>query len=229
VFITALPPSSQIVSSADASHVFPVSLFGEGLLDGDVPTSNFNARFMDQLTQNPLNVVYAILHSPEYRRQYQLELKRDIPRIPTRIPEKLATNLEALGGRLIELHLLHFDFKAVMPTSVWTKGDTAPAVGTPTYADGKIRLGNTSGSSMLAGVAPEVWNFHIGSYQVCAKWLKDRKGQILSEAEVTQFQKIVHAISETIQIMNKIDEAINEHGGWPAAFLAKQDGGLERR
>ena len=228
-FITALSPSSQIVSSADASHVFPVNVFGEGLLDGDVPTSNFNARFTDQLTQNPLNVVYAILHSPEYRSQYQLELKRDIPRIPTRIPENLATNLEALGGRLIELHLLHFDLKVVMPISIWTEGDTAPAVGTPTYADGTIHLSNTSGSSMFAGVAPEVWNFHIGSYQVCAKWLKDRKGQTLSAAEVTHFHKIVYAISETIQIMNKIDEAINEHGGWPAAFMAKQDGELESR
>ena len=26
------------------------------------------------------------------------------------------------------------------------------------------------------GVIPEVWNFHIGGYQVCEKWLKDRKG-----------------------------------------------------
>ena len=77
---------------------------------------------------------------------------------------------------------------------------------------------------MFAGVTPEVWNFHIGSYQVCAKWLKDRKGQTLSAAEITQFHKIVYAISETILLMTKIDEAVNEYGGWPAAFLAKHDG-----
>ena len=27
--------------------------------------------------------------------------------------------------------------------------------------------------STLKGVLPEVWNFHIGGYQVCEKWLKD--------------------------------------------------------
>jgi len=25
------------------------------------------------------------------------------------------------------------------------------------------------------GVSEEVWNFHIGGYQVCEKWLKDRQ------------------------------------------------------
>jgi hypothetical protein len=26
------------------------------------------------------------------------------------------------------------------------------------------------------GVQPEVWESHIGGYQVCEKWLKDRRG-----------------------------------------------------
>ena len=26
------------------------------------------------------------------------------------------------------------------------------------------------------GVPPEVWDFFVGGYQVCEKWLKDRKG-----------------------------------------------------
>jgi hypothetical protein len=26
------------------------------------------------------------------------------------------------------------------------------------------------------GARPEVWTFHIGGYQVCEKWLKDRRG-----------------------------------------------------
>ena len=29
------------------------------------------------------------------------------------------------------------------------------------------------------GVSEAVWNFHIGSYQVCEKWLKDRRGRTL--------------------------------------------------
>ena len=33
------------------------------------------------------------------------------------------------------------------------------------------------------GVPELVWNFHIGGYQVCEKWLKDRKGRTLSADE----------------------------------------------
>ena len=31
----------------------------------------------------------------------------------------------------------------------------------------------------LEGVPPEVWNFDIGGYHVCEKWLKDRWGRTL--------------------------------------------------
>lgn len=31
--------------------------------------------------------------------------------------------------------------------------------------------------------------------------------------------KIVAAISETIRLMDEIDEVIEEHGGWPDAFV----------
>ena len=50
------------------------------------------------------------------------------------------------------------------------------------------------------------------------KWLKDRKGRILSEDDLTHYQKIVVALNETIRIMDGIDEVIDEHGGWPNAF-----------
>jgi hypothetical protein len=30
------------------------------------------------------------------------------------------------------------------------------------------------------GVREDVWNFHVGGYQVCEKRLKDRKGRSLS-------------------------------------------------
>ena len=60
-----------------------------------------------------------------------------------------------------------------------------------------------------------MWAFHIGGYQVCEKWLKDRKGRPLSKADITHYQKIVVALSETIRLMKEIDEVIDQHGGWP--------------
>ena len=64
----------------------------------------------------------------------------------------------------------------------------------------------------------EVWDFHIGGYQVCHKWLKDRKGRTLSEEDSAHYQKIVVALNETIRLMAEIDEVIEAHGGWPGAF-----------
>ena len=75
----------------------------------------------------------------------------------------------------------------------------------------------------------DVWNFHIGGYQVCQKWLKDRgpkkgnPGRILSNEDVEHYQKIVVAISETIRIMAEIDAVIDEHGGWPGAFQTESN------
>jgi hypothetical protein len=62
------------------------------------------------------------------------------------------------------------------------------------------------------GVPKAVWEFHVGGYQVCEKWLKDRKGRKLSCDDIQHYQKIIVALSETIRLMTEIDEAIPN---WP--------------
>lgn len=57
-----------------------------------------------------------------------------------------------------------------------------------------------------------MWEFHIGGYQVCDKWLKDRKGRRLSYDDIAHYQKIVVALRETLRLMKEIDEVI---AGWP--------------
>jgi len=59
------------------------------------------------------------------------------------------------------------------------------------------------------GVPDEVWNFYIGGYQVCQKWLKDRKNRHLTQEDINHYQKVVVALSETINLMREIDKAIN--------------------
>ena len=62
------------------------------------------------------------------------------------------------------------------------------------------------------GVPPEVWEFHIGGYQVCEKWLKDRRGRTLSNDDLNHYRRIIVSLQETIRIMEAIDDAIP---GWP--------------
>ena len=79
------------------------------------------------------------------------------------------------------------------------------------------------GTTGFQGVPEEVWDFQIGGYQVCHKWLKDRKGRTLSDEDIAHYQKIVVALSETIRIMAEIDEVIEAHGGWPDAFQTESE------
>ena len=60
----------------------------------------------------------------------------------------------------------------------------------------------------FGGVPEAVWNFHIGGYQVCEKWLKDRKGRTLSGEDISHYQRVVVALNETIRLMGEIDELI---------------------
>jgi hypothetical protein len=65
------------------------------------------------------------------------------------------------------------------------------------------------------GVPSEVWEFHVGGYQVSDKWLKDRKGRQLTYDDLTHYQNVIAALKRTMELMCSIDEAINECGCWP--------------
>lgn len=58
------------------------------------------------------------------------------------------------------------------------------------------------------GIAPQVWNYFIGGYQVLHKYLKDRKGRNMDNAP--RYCRIVTALSKTIEIQEQIDETYPE-------------------
>ncbi len=168
------------------------------------------------------NYIYSILYSNSYRLRYFEFLKSQFPRIPITGNILLFKKLSKLGGNLVKLHLLESDTLNNHVTTFPVSGDKAVTkVGEKgkTLADvedgkGKLFINKTQ---YFDGVPEEVWNFHIGGYQVCHKWLADRKkaGRKLSAEDVDHYHKIVVALNKTIKIMKQIDETINAHGGWP--------------
>ena len=52
-----------------------------------------------------------------------------------------------------------------------------------------------------------VWEFHIGGYQVLDKYLKSRKGRVLSLDEINYVGAIADSLVFTIEQMARIDEA----------------------
>lgn len=76
-----------------------------------------------------------------------------------------------------------------------------------------------NGTQYFDSVPPDMWQFHVGGYQVCQKWLKDRKGRALSYEDITHYQCIVAALAEMIALMEQIDRMIEEYEGWPIKLM----------
>ena len=178
--------------------------------------------------EDVLAYIYAVFHSPGYREHYEAHLKLDFPRVPLPGGAEIFRRLATAGHDLLALHLLESP-KLGKPIATYT-GPKSPEVGRVGWSEGIVWLdaGKTnareghratkSGTIGFHGVPVEVWDFHIGGYQVCHKWLKDRKGRTLSDEDIAHYQKIVVALGETIRIMAEIDDVIEAHGGWPDAF-----------
>lgn len=158
---------------------------------------------------------YSSFHSATYRARYAELLKTDFPRVPLTSNLELFRAFSKLGGELVALHLLESPKVDNFITHFNGNGDNSIPK-KPTWKDNAVWINPTQ---RFEGVPENVWNFQIGGYQVCEKWLKDRKGRTLSAEDIAHYQRIVVALSETIRIMAEIDKVINEHGGWPGAFI----------
>jgi predicted helicase len=182
---------------------------------------------------------YATFHSPTYRGRYAEFLKVDFPRLSITSDRELFSALVQLGADLVALHLLEDDYPSASwiqrgegsplqyPITTFVEQATATTMGALSkrtcYQDGRIYLDTSEGkrSSYFEGVPEEVWNFQVGGFQVCYKWLYDRRGtkgepgQTLTPEDIEHYQRIVVALKETMRLMGEIDEVIEEHGGWP--------------
>jgi len=243
-FVTRhLPNNRAFYSTKGKVAYFPLFILPEreGLLQTEAPSTNFNSivgmTLAGALTESGgtcpaesmLAYCYAILSSPNYRSRYDSLLRSDYPRIPIPREAALGHKLVELGQRLVALHLMESPKLSQFITTY--DGPKNPEVGRVGWSDDTVWLdaastkkgqATTPGTTGFRGVPEAVWNFHIGGYQVCEKWLKDRKGRILTAEDITHYQKIVVALSETIRLMKEIDEVIEEHGGWPGAFAQAQ-------
>jgi len=151
--------------------------------------------------------IYAVFHSPQYRKRYAEFLKIDFPRVPLPKARPIFRQLCSIGHSLVKLHLLEAD--VLEDENKWpafdTKGSDIIEKGYPQYvahADSprkeKVYINQ---EQYFEGLAPDVWQFHIGGYQVCEKWLKDRRTRPLSYDDIKHYRKVTVAISETISLM----------------------------
>jgi predicted helicase len=236
-FVSRCMVEKKTVSHDRNTQVYPILVKPKdvGALFAGGVTANWTSKFsraweaaaqepLDNLEAvvAPLEYVYAILHSPTYRCQYFEFLRSEYPRIPMANSPDLIHQLRNLGRELLGLHVM--ESPRLSRSIASYAGPQNAQVARVNWSNDTVWLdaiskkADPSCARGFHGVPEAVWRFRIGGYQVCEKWLKDRKGRILSEDDIAHYQKIVVALAETIRLMQEIDEVIEAHGGWPGAF-----------
>ena len=216
-FITNRITGHKTVSAYDINYIFPLYLYSEvykkelfsHLRDSSRRESNIGQNINNALAvaykkePSPEEIfyyVYALLYSNIYRSKYVQFLKVDFPRVPFTKDYKILSRMAELGSHLVELHLLKSEELDNPVARFRGKGENK--VDRVRYEKEQVYINN---DQYFEGVEPEVWQYQVGGYQVCAKWLKDRKGRKLSLEEIKHYCKIVAALRKTISIQKEID------------------------
>ncbi len=148
-----------------------------------------------------LYYIYGVFYSNIYRKTYAEFLKIDFPRVPFTADYDLFKKMGDLGKQLADLHLLKSP-ALDPPVAKYQGSGTNDRIDKITYKEDEQRI-YINEDKYFEGVAPEVWNYHIGGYQVLQKYLKERKGRNMDDAP--RYCRIVTALSKTIEIQKQID------------------------
>lgn len=198
------------LSIKEVNYFAPLYLYRN---DGTA-TPNFKPEILARLTENlvlipspfmVLDYIYAILHSPTYRAQYDPFLRDKFPCVPVPTDDEQFKKLTNIGEKLRELHLMKSSVLHTFITTYPISGNDE--VEKLTYTDGKVWINDRQ---YFGDVPLIAWNFYIGGYQPAQKWLKDRKGATLSNQDIEHYQRIIKALSETHRLMNEVDGALSK-------------------
>lgn len=222
-FVTTNIAGHKTVSAFDINYFFPLylyhdtdkrDLFTQYEAGDRVP--NIEAKLIETLKDvyksanapdKIFSYIYALLYSIAYRKKYLEFLKTEFPRIPFTKDYELFTTIAKRGEQLIGLHLLKSDQLSSPLAKCEGSGDLRVVKITFDEQKGRVYLNS---EKYFSGVPREVWEYHIGGFQVADKWLKDRKGRILSSEEVAHYTRVATAIQETINIQRSLDDLFTE-------------------
>ena len=171
-----------------------------------------NAHGSEPLPEAIFHYIYAILHAPTYREKYAEFLRSDFPRVPFTADKSLFTKIASLGKRLSDLHLL--TSPELDPPACRFEG-AGDSVVMRTKAQGfhynpdecRMYINKTQ---HFGPISPDVYAYRIGGYQVCDKWLKDRKDRHLELNGIRTYCQMVTAIGITIEIQQELDILYND-------------------
>lgn len=188
--------------------------------------------------------IYGILHSPEYRKRFAANLKKELPRIP------LAENFVAFSKAGRELANLHLNYEEVEPYPLEEEGDSVNPGGTEKMRFGKCKKDDdhpkgenrtvlhVAENLTLKGIPEEAYNYVVNGKSAIG-WLMDRYRVTTDKASgivndpneysddpryiVDLVKRVVRVSLETNDIVNMLP-LLNEKPQpptWPFAWKTK--------
>ncbi len=217
VFITDILMSDGLIRSDNkgGESLFPLYLYPS---DNAKRIENIAPDFrnwIDEKYQHHFNpeaimaYIYAILHAPTYRQKYAEFLRIDFPHVAFPEAQEQFELLAELGQELMEAHLMRN--RPQLGLGAYN-GKGSHEVEKVRFVEEKAQL-YINKTQYFAPVPKDVWQFHIGGYQVLDKYLKSRKGRTLSLDEINNISNICNILAFTIKQMQKIDDAYNKAFG----------------
>lgn len=203
--------------TSEISYVFPLYLYPdeepEDIFESREREFNiepellerFQAKWPDFVPHQLFYYVYAILHSPKYRERFAQYLKIDFPRIPFTDHFGLFEKLAELGKELAELHLMK-SARLNKPIAKYQGKGNNDMVEFIRF-DAQSQRVEINDDKWFEGISEELWNFHVGGYQVLHKYLKDRRNKSL--ADPIHYCRMATALKETISLQTEIDELVD--------------------
>lgn len=204
----------------DQSFLFPLYIYPtqdkKNLFHSSVKEANIKPEIFKSLSgaykknvspEEIFYYIYAVLYSETYRTKYAEFLKIDFPRVPFTKDYQLFKKMSEYGNRLADLHLLKSPELDSPIARFQGKGDNRVK---KLKHDNKAGIVYINKEQYFEGISQEAWSYQIGGYQVCDKWLKDRKDRVLSLDEIQTYCRIVTAIHKTIEIQKSIDQSYED-------------------
>ena len=215
IVVDKIPDVTILETSHGSAFLAPLYLYlNEGGLVEKKKDPNFTKKFEEFLQtldfkpspEKILAYIYAVLHSPDYRKKYIELLKTDFPAVPFTNDKATFEKYAKLGQKLIDLHLLKN-----LPNDKEIKAKNIPQtnfiIESINHHNDELFLHTTQKQNIsFSGVTSQIYDFEIGSYKPIDKWLKYRiKDEVsLCAEDLKHLKEMIIAIKGTLEVMGEI-------------------------
>ena len=160
------------------------------------------------INESIFDYIIAFLHSNSFRTRYLESLKIGIPRIQFTSNQTLFQTLSDLGNRVKKV----FDGTNTLKEKQMVELPLDVMINSTQISNEKVFL---NGEQEIVNLSSELFEQYLGGYQPIIRFLKKHRGEKIDANIANQFRQLCATLHSINKVMEHIDEAIEEHGGWP--------------